>query len=305
MADSINAVCVESNCFAADLFNTPSPLHDYTFSNKSLAALASKGTKQNLNFKEFLAACKRESIHPELRYSFKRLPKGLEHLFFLQAFDIFTGFLKALDVLKNNDITPARTVAAGYSHGGNMVHICNAMWPGFFSVVVDDSSLIDWNFIKIPRKSSVKMDGVATTFIHEFSKWANVLEPDLYYPEKLYSETHGGLPPSPIFFFATEEDVIAGAKEKENIWANRKGCHVFVANRKNLYLDGLYNSGGHADSDRAALIQKALELTPSPNGAAKAKVPDGIQFKTQNYIYTVDHPFTGEEAVSIKPLKGE
>ncbi|SHK12477.1 hypothetical protein SAMN02745216_02934 [Desulfatibacillum alkenivorans DSM 16219] len=301
MADELNAVCIESNCFMTDFLNIPSPRHNYRLPG-GLKDGISGAFKNGMDLQELIAKCKKGNVHPELLCSFKQTPRGLKHVFFLQAYDILTGFVKALESLKGNGVVPERIMAAGFSHGGNMVHICNAFWPGLFGLVVDDSSIGEVDYIKPPRRVSVQINGLAVSFIWKFDSLVDDVEPDLYYPEKIYAQLNGTFPSSDMFFFSNEEDVIGAAAKKETLWGDRTGCHVFTANKENRFLEGLYNSSGHADSDRAALVKKALELQSSLKRPERAGKPERIRFKTTHFLYEVDLPFTRNEAVSIKPI---
>ncbi len=305
MADALGAVVVESSFYLSEIVNTPSPKHTYNLHPRVMSELADKNLPGDMTFKQLLEACALHSISPTLLFTPTQAPKGVEYMFFLAAMDVLKGLILALDLLDLNNIQVDRVMASGVSGGANLVHICNLLWPGSFSLIVDDSSIAGVTYVMQPWKNSIELNGIKATFIQDFSLWLETVDPDLLSPVALYEINGNEIPPSPMVFYASVNDKFVATREKDAFCEEHPHCRAFLANRENHYLDGIFNSGGHADSDRIKAVKSALEYASPPGSHAWMKPPNPLKIKTQKHLYMVDNPFSPDESVAITERKGE
>jgi len=68
-------------------------------------------------------------------------PSDFNDMGLMQAIDNARVVKILLDIIKENgySINEKRIYAYGFSHGGYLAYLCNAMWPGLFTGIIDNS----------------------------------------------------------------------------------------------------------------------------------------------------------------------
>lgn len=190
-------------------------------------------------------------------------PEYFNDMGLMQAMDNLRAVKVLLDILKDNgyNINQNRVYAYGFSHGAYLAYLCNALWQGIFTGIVDNSAYLIPYYLKNERTFLRVVEGMQITQRERYKALQFVMDEDILMLSKLYEQFENK---SNIICYAGEEDYMTLLEDKKNFLNRVNHSHVETVTK--YRIDKVhFNSAGHGlDADFLELFSHANRFFLAP-----------------------------------------
>ena len=205
----------------------------------------------------------------------------------MQAVDNIRAMKVVLDIVKENKycINENRIYAYGFSHGGYLAYLCNAMWPGLFTGMIDNSAYLVPFFLKRPRlfnrfEENIQIEQSVNYKALEYVQDEQIL--DLPY---VYTQFDNQ---AEILCYAGETDFMTRLEDKKAFLNKVEHSSVATVTQYNLNRDYFSTTDHGLGADFVKLFRLAYEsfLEPKANKKHKITMQD-VKYETDMFRYEI------------------
>lgn len=170
-----------------------------------------------INIDKFMNIAQKYDIDIEFIVFLYEKLENFNDMGLMQALDNIIAVLSVMNILYNNnyEFNARKIILFGHSQGAYLSYLCNALAPGLFSLIIDNSS---WIFPKYIRENSVRnlqnsIGNFKVTRIFNYSAKKFVKDKDILNLELLYSQFKNKC--NIVSYHGTEDKLITLEKKKE------------------------------------------------------------------------------------------
>lgn len=216
-------------------------------------------------------------------------PSDFNDMGLMQAIDNARTMKVLLDIIDENNycINENRIYAYGFSHGGYLAYLCNAMWPGLFTGIIDNSSYLTPFFTKVPRVLDEFEENIQVRQIINYKALEYVQDEQILNLPYLYSQF---INQANILCYAGETDHMTRLEDKKAFLNNVKHSNVATVTRYNINRKYFSNTDHGLDADFVELFRLAHDtfLEPKEKKNRKHKITmQNVQYETDMFYYKV------------------
>lgn len=216
-------------------------------------------------------------------------PSDFNDMGLMQAIDNVRAVKILLDIIKENgySINEKRIYAYGFSHGGYLAYLCNAMWPGLFTGIIDNSAYLFPFFLKIPRKFNVFQENIQIEQKVEYKAFEYVKDEQIMELPYIYSQFDNK---AQILCYAGETDDMTSLEDKKAFLNKVEHTNVATVTRYNINREYFTTTGHGLGADFVKLFRLAYDsfLESETYKCKEHKITmEDVEYETDMFRYKV------------------
>ncbi|SDX28822.1 DUF2920 family protein [Paenibacillus sp. CF384] len=205
----------------------------------------------------------------------------------MQALDNLTALFYVIEILKDNDYTfnTKKVIVYGHSHGSYLAYLCNAFYPGLFTLLIDNSSWLFPNFLKKLRGTSVSRGLLDIQIMYHYLATEMDFDPQLLHLKDLYRQVNNKCI---IQSFHGSEDILISLQDKLAFCNEVSHCTLEAISEQEA-LGPIFKSAHHGlDADFLLLFDHVMNKTNFDTGTELIYTPNTIQTEMNTYQFSIE-----------------
>lgn len=202
----------------------------------------------------------------------------------MQAMDNLRAVKVVLDILKENHyvMNENRIYAYGFSHGAYLAYLCNALWSGLFTGILDNSSYLLPYYLNETRRIESIVEGIQIAQVFEYQAKKYVEDTEILSLPYLYKQVENQ---AEILCFAGETDCMTALEDKKAFL--NQVAHSRVETITKSRVDGeIFKTTEHGlGADFLKLFKLSYEVYFQVKEAEKKKKRQKHQITYENASY--------------------
>ncbi|MED4600101.1 DUF2920 family protein [Paenibacillus validus] len=275
-ADKHNLIVIQCDYFGHEFMQTnPALTSDEDF---------------NAYFRKWIEQVREKGIHGEVSIDIEEKlgeSKGnFNDMSIMQAVDNISAVIAVSEILKDNGLrfNAKRVISYGHSHGAYLCLLANALAPGLFSLIIDNSAYISPYYFDLRRKVSRKVGQVTGTILNTYiAGW--IVDRELADLKNVYRQIR---PKSArIISYQGALDSIVAADEKDRFCRNIGAEYHLI---QDADVDGrMFKSTNHGiGADFLLLFDHVLDGVSFSPGSDEIRIND-VQITTKSGVYSLSY----------------
>ena len=205
----------------------------------------------------------------------------------MQAIDNLRSVKVVLDILENNHylINENRIYVYGFSHGGYLAYLCNALWPELFTGIVDNSGYIVPYYLKNARLYDECIDGIQIRQITIYKASEFVGDEQILDLTYLYQKFDNN---ANIICFAGEDDYMTSLEEKKAFLNNVNHSRVETITKYRVDREIFQNTDHGMGADFIKLFDATYKTFIKPKEDKQKRSKSKHRVSCNNVCYETD-----------------
>lgn len=205
----------------------------------------------------------------------------------MQAMDNLRAVKVVMDILKDNAyvLNENRIYAYGFSHGAYLAYLCNALWRGGFTGIIDNSAYLVPYFLNKPREvDNVEEDFMVTQNMY-FKASVFVEDEQILKLPFLYEAFENQ---AAILCIAGENDHMTPLEEKKEFLSQVEHAKVETITKYRVDRVNFFNTEHGVGADFLNLFRYAFYTFLLPNEKEREKKKEKHVISYENVRYETD-----------------
>ena len=216
-------------------------------------------------------------------------PSDFNDMGLMQAIDNVRAVKILLDIIKENgySINEKRIYAYGFSHGGYLAYLCNAMWPGLFTGIIDNSAYLIPFYLKKPRKFDVFQENIQIKQKMEYKAFEYVKDEQIMELPYIYSQFDNK---AQIMCYAGETDGMTSLEDKKAFLNKVEHTNIATVTRYNMNREYFTTTDHGLGADFVKLFRLAYDsfLESETYKCKQHKITmEDVEYETDMFRYKV------------------
>lgn len=187
------------------------------------------GTNQILNGNKFLKIASRYPIQLHVKENLQESIEYFNDMGFMQALDIITAIFAVMEILKDNQLSwnTNKIIHYGHSHGAYLGHLCNALAPSLFTLLIDNSGWLYPSYLNNDRYLSSRIGNMTMHTIFHYLASELSYDKEILHLPYLYQQFENQS--SIVTFQGTTDNLIQHAEKEHFCKMNRNHTYVEIS----------------------------------------------------------------------------
>lgn len=221
-SNSCNLITVQCNYFGCEYMqNNIAP--DITMEELQDSLSSAEFELLQRDYDRYFHILKGKTFHQKVELD--ETPELFNEMGLMQAIDNLRAVKVVMDIVKDNGykLNEQRIYAYGCSQGAYLSYLCNALWPGLFTGIVDNSGFLSPYYLEHGHQQYVRDEDILIRQERIYRALEFVEDREIYSLPHLYKQFKNQ---ADIICFAGEKDEMVSLEEKKEFISNVENAKV-------------------------------------------------------------------------------
>lgn len=293
-ADRYNLVTVQCDYFGSEFMQSAEAINYNLDIDKLRAVLAPEDMARicphgALDFNALLTVGRNYPLQIEVQAVMNENAENFNDMGLMQAVDNIVATVRVMDILGEQGyrLDPGRVISYGHSHGAYLAHLCNALAPRLYSLIVDNSAWLRPNYLVRPRLEFSQYGKILLVIAFEYLAAKLLDDPEITDLSFLYGAFENTCD---IVCYQGSDDELIKAGDKADLCRKLQRCSYHEISAEKVD-NAIFHSSRHGlGADFLRLFDHTMDNLATPRRLDRdGELSGETVFRTAKRRYVIDY----------------